>query len=79
MLIQQILHEAKQKVSSLIEKMVKRTLLNNPTSNTANGIIDPVIFFNSASMVAEEQTSKNEKELANELINFLPQHKQWYG
>jgi hypothetical protein len=72
-------YEAKQKVSSLIEKMVERTLLNNPTSNTANGIIDPVIFFNSASMVAEEQTSKNEKELANELINFLRQHKQWYG
>jgi len=72
-------YEAKQKVSNLIEKMVERALLNNPTSNTVNGIIDPVTLFDSASAVAEEQTSKNEKEMAKELINFLSQHRQWYG
>jgi len=72
-------YEAKQKVSNLIEKMVERALLNNPTLNTVDGIIDPVTFFDSATAVAEEQTSKNEKELINELINFLSQHRQWYG
>jgi hypothetical protein len=72
-------YEAKQKVSNLIEKMVERALLNNPTLNTVGGIIDPVIFFDSASAVAEEQTSINERELAKELIQFLSQHRQWYG
>ena len=72
-------YEAKQKVSSLIEKIVERALLNNPTSNSVNGILDPVTFFDSANAVAKEQTSKTEKELVNELIDFLSQHRQWYG
>ena len=70
-------YEAKQKVSSLIDKMFKRALLNNPTSKSVKGVVDPVTFFNSASAVAEEQISKNEKELARELVNFISQHRQW--
>ena len=59
--------------------MVERTWSNNPPSQTAAGIMNPEVFFNSARAVADEQPSEALKELARELIKFFSQHSQWYG
>ena len=71
-------YEAKQKVASLLDGMMKRATINNPSMHL-DAAGSPQVFFESALEVAEEQPNKELNELAHELIAFVRNHRLWYG
>jgi len=70
-------YEAKQKVASLLDGMMKKAIINNPSAHL-DVALSPQVFFESALEVAEEQPNKELKELAHELIAFVKNHRLWY-
>jgi len=71
-------YEAKQKVALLLDRMMKKIIFNNPSPHF-DFSESHRMFFESAIEVAEEQSNKDLKELAGELISFVRTHRLWYG
>ncbi len=71
-------YQAKERVAALLDEMMKKATINNPSSNL-NVAGNPKVFLPSAMEVAEEQSTDVAKELARQLVTFVRAHRLWYG
>lgn len=66
--------QAKERVSTILEDIMKRALRNDPSYST---IVNPHVFFSAASEIAEQQPTITEKEMAKAFVEFLRVHRLW--
>lgn len=71
-------YQAKERVAALLDEMMKKATINNPSPNLSVAG-NPEVFLPSAVQVAEEQPTDVAKELAQELVVFVRTHRLWYG
>lgn len=71
-------YQQKQEIANLLEQMYKKATLNNPSMNL-NNAGNAEIFLTGALEVVQEQKTKELKEMATDLVNFVRHHHLWYS